>query len=66
MDWEFGISRCKLLHLEWMGNKVLLYSTGYCIRSLGIGYEGEQYSERNGYLYMAGSLCCTAESGTKL
>ena len=24
--WEF--SRCKLLHLEWMGNKVLPYSTG--------------------------------------
>ena len=20
MDWEFGVSRCKLLHLEWMGN----------------------------------------------
>ena len=23
MDWEFGISRCKLLFIEWM-NKVLL------------------------------------------
>ena len=28
MDWEFGINRCKLLHIEWMNNKVLLYSTG--------------------------------------
>ena len=28
MDWEFGISKCKLLNLEWMGNEVLLYSTG--------------------------------------
>ena len=28
MDWEFGVSRCKLLHLEWTNNKVLLYSTG--------------------------------------
>ena len=27
-DWAFGISRCKLLHLEWINNKVLLYSTG--------------------------------------
>ena len=26
-DWEFGISRCKLLYIEWV-NKVLLYSTG--------------------------------------
>ena len=25
MDWEFGVSRCKLLHLEWMDNKVLPY-----------------------------------------
>ena len=28
MDWEFGVSRCKLLHIEWTGNEVLLYSTG--------------------------------------
>ena len=26
--WEFGIGRCKLLHLEWISNVVLLYSTG--------------------------------------
>ena len=31
MDWEFGISKCKLLHIEWIDNKVLLYSTG-CIQ----------------------------------
>ena len=24
MDWEFGVSRGKLLHLEWINNKVLL------------------------------------------
>ena len=28
MDWEFGISRCKLLHLEWISNEILLYNTG--------------------------------------
>ena len=28
MDWEFGVSRCKLLHLEWVSNGILLYSTG--------------------------------------
>ena len=27
MDWELGISRCKLLYIEWINNKVLLYST---------------------------------------
>ena len=24
MDWKFGVSRCKLLHLEWINSKVLL------------------------------------------
>ena len=28
MDWEFGVSRCKLLHLEWIINEILLYSSG--------------------------------------
>ena len=27
-DWAFGISRCKLLYLGWINNKVLLSSTG--------------------------------------
>ena len=31
-DWEFGISRCKLLYREWIDNKVLSYSTGNCIQ----------------------------------
>ena len=25
MDGEFGVSRCKLLHLEWISNEILLY-----------------------------------------
>ena len=36
MDWEFGVGRCKLLHLEWISNEVLLYSTGNYIQSLRI------------------------------
>ena len=27
MDKEFGVSRCRLLHLEWIRNEVLLHST---------------------------------------
>ena len=27
MEWEFGVSRCKLLYREWINSKVLLYST---------------------------------------
>ena len=26
-----GVSRCKRLPLEWIGNEILLYSTGYYI-----------------------------------
>ena len=34
MDWEFGVSRCELLNLEWISNEVLLYGTGNYISSL--------------------------------
>ena len=27
-DWEFGVSRDKLLYIGWIDNKFLLYSTG--------------------------------------
>ena len=40
MDWEFGVGRCKLLHLEWISKKVLLYSTGNYIQSLVIKHDG--------------------------
>ena len=36
MDGEFGVSRCKLLHLEQISDGVLLYSTGNYIQSLVI------------------------------
>ena len=26
MEWEFGVSRYKLLYIKWLNNKVLLYS----------------------------------------
>ena len=42
-EWEFGVSRCKLLHLEWINNKVLLYSTGNYIQSPGINHNGKEY-----------------------
>ena len=32
-------SRCKLLHLEWISNEVLLYSTGNYIQALGIDHD---------------------------
>ena len=41
MDGEFGVSRCKLLHLEWISNEVPLYSTGNYIHSPGIDHDGK-------------------------
>ena len=45
MDWEFEIRRCKLLHLEWINNKVLLYSTGSYIQFPVINYNRKEYEK---------------------
>ena len=45
MDWEFWISRCKLLYIEWVNNKVLLYSTGNLIQYPTINHNGKQYEK---------------------
>ena len=47
MDWEFGVRRYKLLHLEWISNEVLLlYSAGNYIQSLGIENNGRYIRKR--------------------
>ena len=39
---EFGISRCKLLYIEWMNNKVLLYGIGNYIQYPVINHNGKE------------------------
>ena len=39
---ESGVSRCKLLHLEWISNEVLLYSTGNYMQYLVINHNGKE------------------------
>ena len=41
MEWEVGVSRCKLLYIEWINNKVLLYSTGKYIQNPVIKHNGK-------------------------
>ena len=41
MDLKFGVSRCKLLYIEWINNKVLLYNTGNYIQYLVINHNGK-------------------------
>ena len=50
-DWEFGVNRCKLLHLEWISNKILLHSTEKYIQSLGIEHDGDNRRKRM-YIYV--------------
>ena len=40
MEWEFGVSRCKLLHIEWINNRVL-YNTGNYIQYPMINHNGK-------------------------
>ena len=44
-EWEFGISRGKLLYREWINNKVLLYSTGNYIQYTVINPNGKEYEK---------------------
>ena len=51
MDWEFRVSRCKLVYTEWINNKVLLYSTGNYIQYPGINHNGKEYEKECMYMY---------------
>ena len=51
MDWEFGVSRCKLLYIEWINNKVLLY-TGNYIQYPVINHNGKEYFKKRMYIYI--------------
>ena len=52
MDWEFGISRCKLVYIEWTNNKVLLYSTGKYIQYSVINHNRKEYEKGDIYIYI--------------
>ena len=46
VEWEFGISRCKLLHIEWINNKVLLYSTENYTQYPMINHNGTEHIKK--------------------
>ena len=43
MEWKVGVIRCKLLYLEWIKNKFLLYITGNYIQYPVIDHKGKEY-----------------------
>ena len=61
MDWEFGISRSKPLHREWM-SKVLLHSKGNYSQFPTINHNGKEYEKE--HIYRCKSLFYTVEINT--
>ena len=55
-----------VLHLEWISNEVLLYSSGNYTQSLGVDHDARWYEKKSVYVGMNVSLCCTAETDTTL
>ena len=41
-DWKFVVNRCKLIYIECINNKVLLYSTGNYIQYPVINHTGKE------------------------
>ena len=44
-EWEFGISRYKLLYIGWINNKVLLCSTENYIQYPVTNHNGKEYEK---------------------
>ena len=65
-EWEFGVRRCKLVYMEWINNKVLLYNTGNYTQCPVINQKGKEYEKVCICICITESLCCTAEINTTL
>ena len=48
-DWEFRISRCKLLYIEWIKNKV----QGTIFNILWLNHNGKEYEKECIYIYLS-------------
>ena len=58
LDQKFGTSRCKLLYIEWINNKVLLYSTWDYICYPVINHNGKEYEKEYICVYIHTSASC--------
>jgi len=50
-DWEFGISRCRLVYMVWINNKILLCGTGNYIQNPVINHD-EEYEKEDIYMHI--------------
>ena len=51
MDWEFEVSRCKLLYQGRINNEVLLYSSEKYTQYPMVNHNGKEYEKERIYLY---------------
>ena len=58
MEWEFGVSRRKLLYLEWICNGVPLYNTGNSIQPPETDHDRWQSEKKNVYICRTRTQCC--------
>ena len=58
LGWEFGISRHRLLYIEWINNQVLLCTTGNSAQCCVAAWMGGEFG--GGYMCMYGwiTLLC--------
>ena len=52
MEWEVGVSRCKLLYIEWLDNKILLYNTKNYIQYLMINHDEKEIFKKDVCVYI--------------
>ena len=64
IELEVGVSRCKLLYMEWTNNKVLLCITGNYTQYPVINYHGGKKNTKKEYIKL--SHCYKAEINTEL
>ena len=58
--WEFVISRCKLLYIDWINNKVQPYKIGNYLQYAMINHNGKEYFLK--CIWITEPLCYTAET----
>lgn len=69
MNWEFGIGRCKLLHLGWINNNHKTTRSYYISqRTIANLLDKSQWeiTFKRIYMCITESLCYTADIGTTL
>ena len=65
-EWEFGVSRGKLLYTGQINSKVLPYNTGNYIQYLTVSYNGKESEKESIGLRITEPLCCIPKTNTVL